>query len=159
MGNAQTRLSIEAEDPHSADAQYCLAAYFAELDSRFPGGFDRLAGGAAAVEDFASPEGCLMLVRLDGRAVGCGALRTFEPAAGEIKRMWIAPQARGLGAGRKLLEALERRARELGMRRVCLDTNASLREALRLYRSAGYREIGRFNDNPYAQHWFEKTLA
>jgi GNAT superfamily N-acetyltransferase len=159
MGNLQTALAIESEDPRSRDAQYCLDAYFAEIDSRFPGGFDREAGAAAAVEDFVSPNGCLLLVRLEGKPVGCGALRTFEAGIGEIKRMWVSPQARGFGVGRKLLEALERCAQALGFLSVRLDTNASLSEALRLYRSAGYREIDRFNDNPYAQHWFEKTLA
>jgi ribosomal protein S18 acetylase RimI-like enzyme len=155
----QTGLAIESADPRSRDAQYCLDAYFAEIDSRFPGGFDREAGAADAVEDFVSPHGCLMLVRLDGEPVGCGALRILEPGIGEIKRMWVSPQARGLGVGRKLLEVLERSALERGMHALRLDTNASLSEALRLYQSAGYREVDRFNDNPYAQHWFEKTLA
>jgi ribosomal protein S18 acetylase RimI-like enzyme len=159
MGMLQTRLAIAAEDPRSRDARYCLDAYFAEIDSRFPGGFDRKAGGAGAVEDFESPHGCLMLVRLDGEPVGCGALRVLAPGIGEIKRMWVSPQTRGLGVGRKLLEVLERSALERGMRALRLDTNASLSEALRLYQSAGYREIDRFNDNPYAQHWFEKTLT
>jgi ribosomal protein S18 acetylase RimI-like enzyme len=159
MGMLQSRLAFESEDPRSRDAQYCLDAYFAEIDSRFAGGFDRETGGAAALEDFESPNGCLMLVRLDGKPVGCGALRTLEPGIGEIKRMWVSPQARGLGVGRRLLEVLEQSARERGMQAVRLDTNASLSEALRLYQSAGYREIDRFNDNPYAQHWFEKTLT
>jgi ribosomal protein S18 acetylase RimI-like enzyme len=158
MGNVQSAISIDAEDPHSAAAQYCLNAYYDELDARFPGGFDRKAGGAAAVGDFVSPHGCLMLVRLEAELVGCGALRTFAPRIGEIKRMWISPQARGLGVGRTLLAALERSAREASHRTVRLDSNASLSEALRLYRTAGYREIERFNDNPYAEHWFEKTL-
>ena len=90
--------------------------------------------------------------------MGCGALRALEPGAGEIKRMWISPDARGLGLGRRLLIELERVAKRRHMRAIRLDTNASLAEALGLYRSAGYRETGRFNDNPYAQHWFEKAL-
>ena len=72
--------------------------------------------------------------------------------------MWIAPDARGLGLGRRLLEELENEAKRHGFHVVRLDTNATLDEALALYRSSGYREIARFNDNPYAQHWFEKTL-
>lgn len=90
--------------------------------------------------------------------MGCGALRAMEPGIGEIKRMWISPRARGLGIGRRLLAELERVAKQRKLRAVRLDTNESLTEALRLYRSAGYREIPRFNDNPYAHHWFEKTL-
>jgi DNA-binding MarR family transcriptional regulator len=146
-------------DPLSADAQRCLDCYFAELASRFPTGFDREAGGAAAVEDFAPPHGCLLLARLHGEPVGCGAIRTLEPGIGEIKRMWVSPTVRGLGLGRRLLEALERVARQRKLRAVRLDTNESLPEAIRLYRASGYREIERFNDNPYAQRWFEKSLT
>jgi ribosomal protein S18 acetylase RimI-like enzyme len=71
--------------------------------------------------------------------------------------MWIAPSARGLGIGRRLLQELEQLARRNGCRIIRLDTNESLREALQLYRSSGYREIERYNDNPYAHHWFEKA--
>jgi ribosomal protein S18 acetylase RimI-like enzyme len=70
----------------------------------------------------------------------------------------VAPEARGLGLGRRLLLELERRAREAGARVVRLETNRSLKEAIHLYRSSGYREVARFNDGPYAHHWFEKML-
>jgi ribosomal protein S18 acetylase RimI-like enzyme len=72
--------------------------------------------------------------------------------------MWVSSTVRGLGLGRRLLAELEQSARKLKMRAVRLDTNASLGEAIQLYRVAGYVEISRFNDNPYAHHWFEKTL-
>ena len=84
--------------------------------------------------------------------------RWAEPRVAEIKRMWIAPSARGIGIGRRLLQELEQVARRLKLRVIRLDTNESLREALRLYRSSGYREIDRYNDNPYAHHWFEKAV-
>ena len=159
MGKLQSALVIEAEDALSPDAQQCLSAYFAELASRFPGGFDPEIGAASDLEDFTPPSGCMLLVRMEGKPIGCGALRTIEPGVGEIKRMWVSPQARGLGVGRRLLEALEQSARARMLTRVRLDTNGVLSEALRLYRTAGYREIDRFNDNPYAQHWFEKIIA
>src|SRR5262249_1361121 len=95
-------VEIAPDDARSADAQFCLAGYFDELDARFRGGFDRGKGGAADLADFAAPRGCLLLARLFGRPVGCGALRTFASGVGEIKRMWIAPQARGMGLGRRL---------------------------------------------------------
>lgn len=157
-GRCSPSVEIAPEDPTSADAQRCLDQYFAELDARFRGGFDRDKGGSADVDDYAPPRGRLFLVRLFGKPIGCGALRTLERGVGEIKRMWVAPQARGLGLGRRLLAELEQAARKRRMRAVRLDTNDSLAEALRLYRSSGYREIERFNDNPYAQRWFEKTL-
>ena len=73
--------------------------------------------------------------------------------------MWVDPAARGAGVGRGLLAALEVAAADLGAATVRLDTAASLSEALGLYRSAGYREIAPYNDNPYAAHWLERTLV
>lgn len=151
-------VEIAPEDPASNAAQQCFDQYFAEINARFRGGFDRAKGGSSDA-DFAAPRGCLLVARLFGEPIGCGALRTLAAGIGEIKRMWIAPSARGLGLGRRLLAELERAARRRRMRTIRLDTNASLTEALRLYRSSGYREIARFNDNPYAQHWFEKGLG
>jgi len=72
--------------------------------------------------------------------------------------MWVAPDARGLGVARRLLEALEDHARQAGMRRIVLDTNRSLAEAQALYRKAGYRDIERYNNNSYADFFFEKEL-
>jgi ribosomal protein S18 acetylase RimI-like enzyme len=73
--------------------------------------------------------------------------------------MWIAPSARGLGLGRRLLAELEEHARRRGARAVRLETNRALVEAIALYRSAGYVETEPFNDEPYADHWFEKELV
>jgi ribosomal protein S18 acetylase RimI-like enzyme len=152
-------IELTPADPMSSDAQACLESYFAEIALRFPGGFDRQAGGAAAVKEFVPPMGCLLIARLAGQPVACGAIRTLSPGVGEIKRMWVSPQVRGLGVGRRLVEELERFARDRKWQTVRLDTNASLNEAIGLYLRSGYREIERFNDNPYAQRWFEKKLA
>jgi ribosomal protein S18 acetylase RimI-like enzyme len=73
--------------------------------------------------------------------------------------MWVSGTVRGLGIGRRMLEALEAQARELGLTTLRLETNRALREAIRLYRSAGFREVAPFNDDPYAHHWFEKMLG
>ena len=73
--------------------------------------------------------------------------------------MWVAANARGLGVGRRLLVELEQQARDRGVRVLRLETNRSLTEAINLYRSTGYTEVGRFNDEPYADHWFEKHLS
>jgi ribosomal protein S18 acetylase RimI-like enzyme len=72
--------------------------------------------------------------------------------------MWVAESVRGLGVGRRLLAELEARARDHGARSVRLDTNRNLTEALAMYRSAGYVEVPRFNDEPFAHHWFRKEL-
>jgi len=73
--------------------------------------------------------------------------------------MWAAPAVRGLGLGRRLLTELEAAAAAGGARALRLETNRSLEEAIGLYRAAGYREVPAFNDEPYAHHWFEKTLG
>jgi ribosomal protein S18 acetylase RimI-like enzyme/DNA-binding MarR family transcriptional regulator len=154
----RSRIVIAPEDPASGAARWCFAQYFDELAARFPGGFDRNAGGGTVREEFLPPRGRLLIARLDGDPVGCGAVRAWAPGIVEIKRMWVAPEARGLGIGGELLEALERLARRRRARAIRLDTHATLTEALRLYRRAGYRRIARYNDNPYAQRWFEKVL-
>jgi len=151
-------VEIAREDPSSRDAQACYAQYFAELDQRFRSGFDLRKGVSYDVTDFQPPRGCLLVARLYGTPVGCGALRALERGVGEIKRMWISPRARGIGLGRRLLCELEREAKRRRMSTVRLDTNRSLSEALKLYRSSGYEPIERFNDNPYAHYWFEKRL-
>ena len=104
------------------------------------------------------PHGCFLIARLNDRPIGCGGLRTLEPGMGEIKRMWVSADARGMGVAWRLLGALEEHARQLGMRRVRLDTNRVLTQAQAMYRKAGYVGIERFNDNPYANFWFEKAL-
>ena len=77
---------------------------------------------------------------------------------GEIKRMWVAPSARGLGLAHRILQATEELARQAGLQKIQLDTNRSLGEARLLYLKNGYTEIPAYNDNPYAHYWFEKSL-
>jgi DNA-binding MarR family transcriptional regulator len=150
-------VEVVRANPASLEARICFEQYFGELSRRFRTGFDpSMAGGSG---DFVPPKGCLLVASLLGEPVGCGALRTLAPGVGEIKRMWVAPSARGLGIARKLLYNLEQIALRRNLRMVRLDTNASLTEAQQLYRSSGYHEIERFNENPYADHWFEKRLA
>ena len=113
----------------------------------------------------APPAGRFVVARLATRArpVGCGGLVLRAPANApgyaEIKRMWVEDALRGLGIGFRILEALEAAARELGQDQVRLDSNRALAEAHTLYRRCGYREIPRYNDNPYAHFWFEKRLG
>jgi DNA-binding MarR family transcriptional regulator/predicted GNAT family acetyltransferase len=151
-------IEIVAEAPDSADARRCLDDYFRELAVRFERGFDAVADDTARVEDMIPPSGLFLIARLDGDAIGCGGLKRVGKTTGEIKRVWTAPSARGLGVARRMLRTLEAAAREQGLKTLRLDTNRSLTEAHALYRSQGYREIARFSDNPYADHWFEKQL-
>jgi DNA-binding MarR family transcriptional regulator/GNAT superfamily N-acetyltransferase len=151
-------VEVAAEAPMSADARRCLEAYFSELAARFEGGFDAAKGDSARVDDMAPPSGLFVVARLDGDAVGCGGLKRSGKTTGEIKRVWTAPSARGIGVARRLLRTLEAGARGMGLTTLRLDTNRALTEAHALYRKEGFREIARFNDNPYADHWFEKRF-
>ena len=151
-------VKVAAESPDTADARLCLGAYFRELAARFESGFDARTGDHADVEDMTPPSGLFVIARLDGDAVGCGGLKRVDKATGEIKRVWTTPSARGIGVARGMLRTLEAAAREKGLKTLRLDTNRALTEAHALYRSEGYREVARFNDNPYAHHWFEKRL-
>ena len=112
----------------------------------------------ASDEEMTPPGGFFVVARRDGRAVGCGALIRIDERCGEIKRMWTAPAARGRGVARRVLRKLEGLAQEAGLDTLRLDTNRVLVEAQALYRREGYREIARYNDNPYAHYWFEKQL-
>jgi GNAT superfamily N-acetyltransferase len=133
--------------------------YFTELDSRFDTGFDPNVTRAVDLDEVRPPNGLFLLATLRSEPVGCGALKFHGRKPAEIKRMWVAPSTRGLGVGRRLLADLETRARDHGCGAVRLDTNRTLTEAIAMYRSSGYVEIEPFNDEPYAQHWFEKRLS
>ncbi len=150
-------VTFEEVDPHSEEARAAMAAYFAELDARFPSGFEP--GTDADLGAMAPPTGSFLLAREGGRVVGCGGVQTIGDGVGEVKRMWVHDGSRGTGLGTRLLGALEERCAALGHRLVRLDTNGELVEALALYRRAGYREIDRYNDNPYAERFFEKPLG
>jgi GNAT superfamily N-acetyltransferase len=154
-----TQRDIALEDPGSADARWCLAHYFAELDARFEQRFDPTRVLPVEQMHLSPPSGAFLLARVDGRPAGCGVLRTLSPGVGEIARMWVDSAHRGLGIGRRILEALEEQAVALGFDRVRLDTNKALDEAKAMYRGSGYVEIARYNENPYADHWFEKRLS
>lgn len=151
-------IAIAQEAPDSAAAQYCLGEYKAELARRFDGGFDPSKGNNLTVAEMTPPYGYLLVARLDSRPVGCGALKRLDDGEGEVKRVWTSPDARGLGVAGRMMDALEALAREVGFKVVKLDTNRTLTEAQAMYLKRGYRTIERYNDNPYAHHWFEKDL-
>jgi GNAT superfamily N-acetyltransferase len=154
-----TPIEVVLEDPTSADAQHCIAAYFAELDARFDTGFDPAQSIPADTSELVEPSGLLLVARRGDTPLGCGALKLHGQAPAEVKRMWVASEARGLGLGRRILEELERHAERLGVSVLRLETNRTLDEAIALYRSAGYAEVAPFNGEPYADHWFEKRLG
>jgi DNA-binding MarR family transcriptional regulator/GNAT superfamily N-acetyltransferase len=152
-------LQIERVDPASPAARWCVGQYFDELNRRFESGFDPAASLSADDRDLVPPRGAFLVASVDGEPVACGAVKPASAGIGSLKRMWVADRVRGLGIGRRVLEALEAQARELAMTTIRLETNQTLQEAIRLYRSAGFREVARFSSDPYAHHWFEKSLG
>jgi len=155
---AASAVRIARRDPRHPAARFCVRAYFAELAGRFDSGFDPGRSIPASDAELTPPAGLILVATLHGEPVGCGALKFHDGAPAELKRMWVAPSARGLGLGRRLLASLEAEAADSGARTVRLETNRTLAEAIGLYRASGYREVAPFNDEPYAHHWFEKTL-
>ncbi|MGH7499216.1 MAG: bifunctional helix-turn-helix transcriptional regulator/GNAT family N-acetyltransferase [Gemmatimonadales bacterium] len=152
-------LQIERVDPASPAARWCVGQYFDELDRRFESGFDPAASVSAEDRELIPPRGAFLLALVDGQPVACGAVKRISLAVGSLKRMWVADTVRGLGIGRRVLEALEAQARALGLTTLRLETNQTLQEAIRLYRNAGFREVAPFNSDPYAHHWFEKSVG
>ena len=150
-------VSIDVVDPASEAARTAVAAYFRELDETFEGGFD-VAAGAADEHTLGGATGRFIVAISNGVVVGCGGLQSLTDDIGEIKRMWVHRDWRGLGLAGRLLRRLEEESAALGHQVVRLDTNSSLADALAMYRAAGYVEIPRYNDNPYPDHWFEKSL-
>lgn len=151
-------------DPSSDVANEAMDAYFAELRARFTDGFDVDAPAAGHdLDRMRAPFGGFVVIDDNGITCGCGGLQRIDlPHIGadvsEIKRMWLDPSLRGLGLGKRLLARLEQLAADLGHDHVVLDTNGALTEAIAMYGAAGYETIERYNDNPYAQHWFAKAL-
>jgi DNA-binding MarR family transcriptional regulator/GNAT superfamily N-acetyltransferase len=152
-------VDVGIEEPRSDAAQLCLGSYAAELNAIFDGGFDPARSRSVDPAELTPPTGLLLVARIRAEPVACGALRLHPGGPAEIKRLWVAPAARGLGVGRRVLSELEAHARRNGAAVVRLDTNRALRAATDLYRSSGYAEVPPFNDEPYAHHWFEKRLS
>ena len=148
-------VTFEPADPASRVARDVVGRYFAEIGRRF--GFEPAADETdqdAAL--LVPPAGVFVVAVSDGEPVACGGVKTIAPAVGELKRMWVHADWRGAGLGSRLLRHLEEQSRAVGHTTLRLDTNASLTEAIAMYERAGYRRIDRYNDNPWATHFFEK---
>ncbi|MGW2813651.1 bifunctional helix-turn-helix transcriptional regulator/GNAT family N-acetyltransferase [Streptomyces sp. NPDC001415] len=150
---------VDVVDPDSPDAKHCLRSYFTELQERFDTGFDPNLSLLPDAGELRPPHGLFLVARMHGEPIGCAGLKLPAGAPAEIKRMWVAPAARGLGLGRRFLTELEARAAEYGRDVLRLDTNKALSAAIGLYHACGFEEVPAFNDEPYAHHWFEKHIS
>jgi DNA-binding MarR family transcriptional regulator/ribosomal protein S18 acetylase RimI-like enzyme len=149
-------ITVRRVDGADPDARACLDAYAADLDARFPEGFDP--SDLVAPEEVSGEAGAFLVAYEEEVPVGCGALRRLEPGVGEIRHVWVHPRARRLGLARRVLAELEHEASSRGFGVVRLDTHRSLTEAQAMYRASGYTEIPAYQDHVYADHSFEKRL-
>ena len=132
-------LTVAPEDPRGGVAARLIADLCAELGERYgrpPSPF--------TTDEAADPRAGLVVARLDGVPVGCGALRCIDAATVEVKRMYVAPAARRRGVARAILLALERLAAGHGYRRIILETGDRQPEALVLYAACGYRRTANY---------------
>ncbi|HTU74940.1 MAG TPA: helix-turn-helix domain-containing GNAT family N-acetyltransferase [Trebonia sp.] len=150
-------VTLEPVDPSEAKAREAMGRYFAEIGRRF--GFDPAGESDKDARLLIPPTGVFVLAVSDGLPVACGGLHTIGDGVGELKRMWVHDDWRGVGLGSRLLRHLEDQARALGHALVRLDTNGALTEAIAMYGRAGYQPVDRYNDNPWATHFFEKKLS
>jgi GNAT superfamily N-acetyltransferase len=156
-------LTYRVTDVDEPDAHELLTEYFAERVETFPDP----EGYRTTFPDprvFRAPDGVFLLAEVDGEVVGCGGIRRVASGARglvrfEVKHLFVRPAGRGRGLGRSLLGELEARASSFGAREAVLDTNDSLTAAGGLYRSAGYRSIAPYNDNPNATTWYAKEVT
>lgn len=139
-----------------------LTDYFAERSRDFPAHLGTYRTPTPDAAAFVPPLGEFLVAWDGAAAIGCGGVRRIDAAEAvvtvEVKHLWVDPAGRGRGLGGHLLDALERRAIELGATRIVLDTNASLTAAAGLYASRGYRDIPPYNDNPNATNWYAKDV-
>jgi GNAT superfamily N-acetyltransferase len=151
-------LVLADEPPDAPAAAALLAGFAAEIAGLYPG-WDPAVGPSADPEDFAPPAGAFLVAYEGDRAVACGGLKRLDDRHVEVKRVFVAPEARGRKVARRLLDGLERTAADRGYEVLRLDTGDRQPAALALFRALGYTPIGDYNDNPYASHWLEKPVS
>ncbi len=152
------RIAIAAEPFDSPDARRLVSALDAHLASRYAP--EQRFGPNLKPQQLASGVGTFLVARVEGRAVGCGAVRLLDPTTVEVKRMYVEPELRGHGVAKEILNRLEAAARELGAARAVLETGVYQDEAIGLYRRAGYTQLDCWDE--YATSptsvCFEKTI-
>lgn len=131
---------VRRVQPDDASARWCLSRYFAELEVRFVGGFDRQRNPDPPTDRLTPPHGAFLVAYLGAQPAGCVQLSTAGDGVAEVKRQWVAPEVRGRGIARRLMAAAEQQAREFNVQTLRLDTNGALTEAMALYRATGWVE-------------------
>jgi len=155
---------IEVVAPSALTASQVLRSYIDDVASRYYGRQARdeeidaaLSGDPSS--DLAPPHGVFLVARQGDVVLGCAGLSFLLEGVGEVKRLFVAPAARGRGLGARLMGELEHLARGHGLSVLRLDTRHDLVEARRLYAALGYEEVPAFNDGRYAEHGLAKPLV
>ena len=151
-------ITVRAEAADSLIAVRLVDAMVTEMDQLYGQPPGAGVGSGASPSDFTPPTGAFLVIYAGGKPVAGGGLKRDDDGVAEIKRMYVAPALRRQGLGRRLLEALEERARELGYARIRLDTGARQPHARAMYERAGYHPIDNYNGNSMASFWGEKIL-
>jgi GNAT superfamily N-acetyltransferase len=156
-------LLIETADPSSAPAQQILAVYFRDIVVRYHGRAisDAELAQAVAAEpagELEGASGALLLGTEAGVPVACAGVRYLGEIA-ELTKVFTLPHHRGSGIASRLIARIEQLCSERGVRTVRLDTRSDLGEACALYERLGYERVDAFNDSPYSDRWYAKTLG
>lgn len=153
-----SQIDIRISDPGSAAAQTCLRAYYGDLARVIPGMPDCDTFIASGADQLYPPHGTFLVAHDAHTPIGCVGLRRDGPEVAEVKRLWVAHHARGAQLGRTLMAAVEDAARQINAMHLRLDTSRHLPGAVAFYHRLGWSPIARYNDNPFAHHFFEKHL-
>jgi GNAT superfamily N-acetyltransferase len=157
------QVTVEGVGPDLPDAQTILRDYFEELVARYqgrPATTDEISAAMLEFpsEDLQPPTGQFLVAYAGGDPIGCAGLRFRSTSVGQVTRMFVIVEHRRRGLGQRLLEEVESVARARGLTRLELDTRDDLIEARRLYLRFGFEEVPAFNDGPYAEHWYAKSI-
>ena len=149
--------AIRLESPRQDDVMRLLAALDAYLESLYPPESNHILD----IDTLCAPDIRFFVARREGEAVGCGALRIDSTGYGEVKRMYVHPEARGQKLGRAILMRIEEEASREGLKWLRLETGIHQAAALALYRHAGYAERGPFGEytSDPLSHFFEKSIG
>ncbi|HEY0317391.1 MAG TPA: GNAT family N-acetyltransferase [Solirubrobacterales bacterium] len=153
-----SNIQLHPARPDDAEVRALYADFIREADGPFDVDHEAEAAAGPPAE-LVPPTGMLLLARVGGEPAAIGGVRHLDTEVAEVKSMYVAPAHRGVGLGRRMLAELDAIAARHGCRAVRLDTSDYLTEAIGLYRSAGYREVPAYNENPKASLWFERQLT
>lgn len=154
----QDQVQIRDAGPNDPASLACLQAYYDLLAEKITGITpDMLTLPLPDPEKYRPPQGAFLIAWSDDLPVGTVSLRPLDGNTAEVKRLWVHTSARGQGLARRLMQAIESRARSLGYTALKLDTNAALTDAIALYHRDGWQDIPAYTSFP-ATHWLGKTL-